>query len=392
MPAHTADEQFLHRALELARQGIGLSSPNPYVGAVIADANANIVGEGAYTYAGVKHAEILALEAAGAKARGGTLYINLEPHAHQGRTPPCTDALIAAGIHRVVASMTDPNPEVSGRGFERLRAAGLQVDVGLLEGQARRLNEGFARYIRHGTPLVTLKAAMTLDGKIAPPPAEALSSSEGVPAGGWITSEVARAHVQELRHQHDAILVGVGTILADDPLLTDRSGRPRRRPLLRVILDSRLRLPLESRLVRSVAEKRKGDVLVFCSSEGTEKDEQNKAQLEQLGVRVESLPATEPDGRPDLPAILHRLGQLEITSVMIEGGATVNWTALATNVVDKVFLYYAPKILAGTGSIPFAAGTGFLHMSHAAQVRHVHLHRFGEDFAVEGYLRDPYTE
>src|SRR5690242_2966650 len=183
MPADSADEQLLQRALELARAGIGLASPNPYVGAVIADAHGHIVGTGSYDYAGVKHAEVLALEAAGQKARGGTLYINLEPHAHQGRTPPCTDALIAAGIHRVVASMPDPNPKVSGKGFEQLRAAGVHVEVGRLEEQARHLNEAFARYIRHRIPLVTLKAAMTLDGKIAPPPAEVLNLAGGSPAG-----------------------------------------------------------------------------------------------------------------------------------------------------------------------------------------------------------------
>jgi diaminohydroxyphosphoribosylaminopyrimidine deaminase/5-amino-6-(5-phosphoribosylamino)uracil reductase len=388
MSAHSSDEQLLHRALELARAGIGLASPNPYVGAVIADAAGKVVGTGTYTYAGVKHAEVLALEAAGKKSRRGTLYINLEPHAHQGRTPPCTDALISAGIHRVVASMADPNPKVSGVGFEKLRAAGVHVELGRLEEQARRLNEGFARYIRHGTPLVTLKAAMTLDGKIAPPPADPLERRDGTPAGGWVTSEVARAHVQELRHANDALLVGAGTILSDNPLLTDRSGRTRRRLLLRVILDSRLRVPIESRLVQSVAAERKNDVLIFCASA----DAQKKAELEELGIRIETLPAVMPDGRPDLPAILRRLGELEITSVMIEGGATVNWTALAANVVDKVFLYYAPKILAGTGSIPFAAGAGFGHMNQAAQVKHLHLHRFGEDFAVEGYLRDPYGE
>jgi diaminohydroxyphosphoribosylaminopyrimidine deaminase/5-amino-6-(5-phosphoribosylamino)uracil reductase len=388
MPAHSADELHLHRALELARQGVGLASPNPYVGAVIADPHGNVVGTGTYTYAGVKHAEILAVEQAGGKTKGATLYINLEPHAHQGRTPPCTDALIKAGIHRVVASMADPNPKVSGRGFEQLRNAGVHVQVGRLEDRARRLNEAFARYIRHGTPLVTLKAAMTLDGKIAPPPVEVLQQSSGTPAGGWITSEVARAHVQQLRHEHDALLVGAGTILSDNPLLTDRTGRPRRRPLLRVILDSRLRTPLDSRLAQDAAANHKEDVLVFCASA----DEQKKSQLEQLGIRVEKVPAFEPDGRPDLPAILRRLGELEITSVMIEGGATVNWAALAASVVDKVFLYYAPKILAGTGSIPFAAGAGFRHMSQAVQVQHVHLHRFGADFAVEGYVRDPYGD
>jgi diaminohydroxyphosphoribosylaminopyrimidine deaminase/5-amino-6-(5-phosphoribosylamino)uracil reductase len=388
MSAQSVDEQLLHRALELARAATGQASPNPYVGAVIADANGNVVGNGTYTYAGVKHAEILALEAAGEKANGGTLYINLEPHAHQGRTPPCTEALIKAGIHRVVASMPDPNPKVSGRGFDQLRTAGVHVVVGNLEEQARKLNEPFARYIRHATPLVTLKAAMTLDGKIAPPPTEELERAAGTPAGGWVTSEVARAHVQELRHQNDALMVGAGTILSDNPLLTDRSGGARRRPLLRVILDSRLRLPVDSRLVQDVAAHRKDDVIVFCASA----DPQKKVQLEQLGVHIEQIPAFGSDGRPDLPAILRRLGELEITSVMIEGGATVNWTALAAHVVDKVFLYYAPKILAGTGSIPFAAGAGFGHMSQAAQVKHIHLHRFGEDFAVEGYLRDPYGE
>lgn len=395
MPA-AADDRNLLQALDLARQGIGLASPNPYVGAVIADAHGNIVGSATYAYAGAKHAEILALEAAGAQARGGTLFINLEPHAHQGRTPPCTDALIAAGIHRVVASMPDPNPKVSGLGFEKLRAAGIQVEVGFLEPEARRLNEAFARYIRHAVPLVTLKAAMTLDGKIAPPPAAVISRAEGIPPGGWVTSEIARAHVQELRHQHDAILVGAGTILSDNPLLTDRSGKARRRPLLRVILDSRLRLPLDSRLVKSVAAGHTHDVIVFSGPaderKNEQKDEQKRAELEQLGIRVEAVRETEPDGRPNLPAVLRRLAELEITSVLIEGGATVNWTALAANAVDKVFLYYAPKILAGTGSIPFAAGPGFHHLSQAAQVKHIHLHRFGEDFAVEGYLRDPYAE
>jgi diaminohydroxyphosphoribosylaminopyrimidine deaminase / 5-amino-6-(5-phosphoribosylamino)uracil reductase len=402
MSAHSPDEQLLHQALELARAGIGLASPNPYVGAVIADIHGNVVGTGTYSYAGVKHAEIIALEAAGAKARGGTLYINLEPHAHQGRTPPCTDALIAAVIRRVVASVADPNPKVSGRGFEQLRAAGVQVDVGGLEEQARRLNEAFARYIRSDMPLVTLKSAMTLDGKIAPSPASNLpvsnpqasnprtqnrSSAQDKFSGTWITGEAARAHVHELRHQHDAILVGVGTIVADNPLLTDRSGRARRCPLLRVILDSRLRLPLDSRLVEGVVRERNDDVVVFCSTA----TEQKKAQLEQLGIRVEKIPATETDHRPDLRAVLRRLGQMEITSVMIEGGATVNGAALSANVVDKVFLYYAPKIL-GANSIPFAACEGFQQIGQAPQINHVQLHRFGEDFAVEGYLRDPYGE
>ena len=388
MSAHASDEQFLHRALDLAREGIGLASPNPYVGAVIVDQRGAVVGTGTYTCDGVKHAEVLALEQAGSKAKGATLYINLEPHAHQGRTPPCTDALIAAGIHRVVACMADPNPKVNGRGFDKLRAAGVHVEVGRLEEQARRLNEAFARYIRHHVPLVTLKSAMTLDGKIAPPPAErrqhAVEDSQF--SGHCITGEAARAHVHELRHQNDAILVGVGTILADNPLLTDRSGRPRRRPLLRVVLDSHLRTPVDSRLAQSAASGG-NNVLIFCSSA----DSKKKSELEERGIRVERVSAG-PDGRPLWSAVLRRLGELEIASVMIEGGAAINGAALTAGVVDKVCLYYAPKIMASAGSIPFATGTGAHQTAEAAHVRSLHLHRFGDDFAVEGYLRDPYGE
>jgi diaminohydroxyphosphoribosylaminopyrimidine deaminase/5-amino-6-(5-phosphoribosylamino)uracil reductase len=276
---------------------------------------------------------------------------------------------------------------VSGQGLARLRDAGISVASGILEKEARTLNEPFARYIRHRTPLITLKAAMTLDGKIAPPPSESHNPTAlgaGGASGGWITSEAARRHVQELRHRSDAILVGVGTIIADDPLLTDRSGRPRRRPLLRVIVDSRLRLPLESRLVQTA----KNDVLVLCSFA----EEKRKRQLQQHGIQVQQIPAVAGEGRPDMAGIARALGELEITSLLIEGGAMVNWAALASGIVDKVFLYYAPKILAGAGSIPFAAGAGFRRMNDAACVKSVQLHRFGEDFAVEGYLRDPYRE
>jgi diaminohydroxyphosphoribosylaminopyrimidine deaminase/5-amino-6-(5-phosphoribosylamino)uracil reductase len=382
-----ADEQFMDQALQLAREGIALTSPNPCVGAVLVSDRGDVVGRGSYTYEGLKHAEVLALEQAADQARGATLYINLEPCNHQGRTPPCADALIAAGIKRVVASIADPNPLVSGSGFAKLRAAGITVETGLRENEARRLNEAFAKYIRYKIPLVTLKAAMTLDGKIAPPPGESLNPTalgSGGVSGGWITSEAARAHVQELRHENDAILVGVGTVIADDPLLTDRTGRPRRRPLLRVILDSRLRLPLESRVVKTVKE----DVLVLCSFA----EEKKKRKLEERGVRVEQVPLGSPGGRPGMPEIVESLGKKEITSLLIEGGAMVNWAALDSGIVDKVFLYYAPKILAGTGSVPFAAGPGFRHLSEAAHVRSFMLHRFGEDFAVEGYLRDPYGE
>ena len=377
----------MRQAVDLAQRGSALASPGARVGAVAVDSAGQIAGKGSYLYDGVKHAEILALEQAGGRARGGTLYLNLEPHCYQSRTPPCTEAIIAAGVKRVVAAMADPNPKVAGKGFAQLKAAGIQVETGLLEAEARHLNEAFARYVLTRRPLVTLKSGMTLDGKIAPPPGDSQNPTAlgamGA-TGGWITSEQARAHVQELRHESDAIMVGVGTIVADDPLLTDRTALPRRRALLRVVLDSRLRLPLESRLVKTAKE----DVLVFCSFA----EEKKKAGLEQRGIRVEQLPLGSRDGRPDLKSVAERLGEMEITSLIIEGGALVNWAALAAGIVDKVFLYYAPKILAGGGSVPFAGGEGFRRLNEAAQVRNISLHRFGEDFAVEGYLRDPYAD
>jgi diaminohydroxyphosphoribosylaminopyrimidine deaminase/5-amino-6-(5-phosphoribosylamino)uracil reductase len=354
------------------------------VGAVIVDAKGTVVGTGSHTYDSVKHAEILAIEQAGEKARGATLYINLEPCSHQGRTAPCADALIAAGISRVVACMQDPNPLVSGQGFAKLRSAGIDVSLSMLEEQAKALNESFAKYIRQHLPLVTLKAAMTLDGKIAPPPNPAARAATNKSHPGWITGELARAHVQELRHQSDAILVGVGTVIADDPLLTDRSGRPRRRPLLRVVLDSRLRLPLDSR----VSQTAQDDVLVLCSFA----EEKKKKQLLKRGIRVQQLPTATSDGHPDMAAVVRFLGEMEITSLMIEGGAMVNAAALASGIVDKVFLYYAPRILGGTASVPFAGGAGFANISDAAYVESVRLHHFGEDFAVEGYLKDPYSD
>src|ERR1700682_1866542 len=225
MTFNAQDEQFMRQALELAREGAGLAPPNPRVGAIVVSAKGDVAGTGFHTYDGVKHAEVLALEKAGAKARGGTLYINLEPCVHQGRTAPCTDAVIAAGIKRVVVAMTDPNPRVAGRGLEKLSTAGTTVETGLLRNEARHLNEAFAKYILNKLPLVTLKSGMTLDGKIAPPPGDPFSPSMlgiGGATGGWITSVEARKHVQQLRHESDSILVGVGPVIADDPLLTDR--------------------------------------------------------------------------------------------------------------------------------------------------------------------------
>jgi diaminohydroxyphosphoribosylaminopyrimidine deaminase/5-amino-6-(5-phosphoribosylamino)uracil reductase len=356
------------------------------VGAVVVDASDREVGAATHTYDGVKHADVLALEQAGDKARGGTLDLNLEPCSHQGRTGPCADAVIAAGISRVICSMEDPNPQVAGQGFGKLRAAGIALQVGLFEAEAKKLNESFAKYIRLRKPLVTLKSAMTLDGKIADAtkpgtePGSATSATEGARSGyHWITGEVARAHVQQLRHQSDAIMAGVGTVMADDPLLTDRSGLPRRRKLLRVILDSYLRIPPASRVIQTVEH----DVLVLYSTA----EDETKHALEAKGIRVQQISATA-DGRPDFAAIVQSLGELEITSLLVEGGALVNGAALASGEVDKVFLYYAPTIL-GEGAVPFIAGEGL--RGKAQCVQRYELHRFGEDFALEGYLRDPYA-
>ena len=381
----TTDDLHMRRALDLARAGVGLVSPNPAVGAVLIDKSGREVGSGTHTFEGVKHAEILALEQAGQSARGGTLYLNLEPCSHRGRTGPCADAVVAAGVSRVVCSMQDPNPQVAGRGFQRLREAGIKVEVGLLEAEARKLNESFAKFITTGRPLVTLKAAMSLDGKIAPvpkmrTPRSVTSKSEDTSAGNrWITGEAAREHVQQLRHQNDAIIVGVGTVIADDPLLSDRSSLPRRRNLLRVILDSSLRVPVESRIFREVQD----DVLVISSSPDREK----QRAIEAKGIRV--LPtAASAGGRPDFAAIFRSLGEMEITSVLVEGGSTVNATVLASGEVDKVFLYYAPKIL-GAEAVPFLANTGDAWQMRC--VDRIEFHRFGEDLAIEGYLRDPYV-
>ena len=361
------------KALELARQGTALSSPGARVGAVVLDENGQVAGTGFYTYDGLQHAEALALGQAGKSARGGTLYVSLEPCSHHGRTPPCTDLIIAAGVRRVVAAMDDPNPLVAGGGFAKLRNAGIVVEVGLLDGDARRVNESFARYILARKPLVTLKSAMTLDGKIAAP-----ETTQAARSSTFITGPEARAHVQQLRHEADAILVGVGTVLADDPLLTDRTEQPRRRPLMRAVLDSGLRIPIESRLVQTA----RNDVVIFYSRA----DEEKKQALMSRGVRIEQV-APNADGRPDLSVLVRLLGEMEITGLLIEGGAQVNGAALESGIVDKIFFYYAPTVSGGIRSVAFASGAA---LRESVRVNDVTCHGFGEDIAIEGYLRDPY--
>jgi diaminohydroxyphosphoribosylaminopyrimidine deaminase/5-amino-6-(5-phosphoribosylamino)uracil reductase len=358
----------MEEALALARRGVGRTSPNPAVGAVLVQ-DGEIVGRGFHTYAQVKHAEILALDDAGDRARGATLYITLEPCSHQGRTPPCADALVRAGVARVIAAMEDPNPLVAGHGFRRLHDSGVRVEVASeYAGVAADLNEAFVHSMRTGRPLVTLKAALTLDGKIAAPEDNT----------GWITTERARAHVQQVRHNSDAILTGIGTVLADDCLLTDRTGLERSRPLLRIVADSTLRLPLDSRMAASAS----GDVAVLTTSAASE---ERRRALEYRGIRV--LVFDGPGGRTDLGQLVEHLGREQYRSLMIESGSKLNWAALESGIVDKVFFYYAPKILGGLHSLPVAGGTGRLRRLDAIQLHGVKLHSIPPDeFAVEAYV------
>lgn len=358
----------MREALAEARKGLGLASPNPMVGAIL-ERGGEIVGRGFHVYEQRKHAEIAALEMAGERARGATLYLNLEPCCHHGRTGPCTEALIAAGVSRVVAAMQDPNRLVAGKGFEALRAAGIDTSIDeRFTAEAEKLNEPFAHFMRTGRPLVTLKAAVTLDGKIAAPEDNR----------GWITSEQAREHVQQLRHAADAILTGIGTVLADDCLLNDRSGEPRGRPLMRLVLDSQLRIGLHSKIVKSC----RSDVIVVTTSLASA--ERRKA-LEDAGVRV--VVADGPGGRTGLPAVIDLLAREQYLSLMIEAGSKVNWAALESGAVDRIFFYYAPKILGGMQSLPVAGGTGRLRRADAILFRDVSLHQITrEEFAVEAYL------
>lgn len=361
-------QDHMIEALELARQGLGRTSPNPTVGAVLVQ-EGRVVGRGFHTWAGVRHAEIVALEEAGEQARGATLYVTLEPCSHHGRTGPCTEALIEAGVGCVVTAMQDPNPLVSGVGLRRLRASGISVEVAArYTPQAEKLNEAFVHFMRRGLPLVTLKAAVTLDGKIAAPEDNQ----------GWITSETARAHVQQLRHQSDAILTGIGTVLSDDCLLTDRTGLERSRPLLRIVLDSQLRIPPASWMVRSC----NADLLVVTTSAAS--PDRYRA-LESLGVKILTLDGA--GGRTDLRRLLTYMAGEKYLSLMIEAGSKVNWAVLESGMADKIYFYYAPKILGGLQSLPVVGGLGRRRRADAILFRDVSLHSISQDeFAVEAWL------
>jgi len=384
---HSQDEVFMQRALQLATETIGLASPNPQVGCVLVrttpQGDAKIIGEGAHLYDNRDHAEIVALKKAAARGistHGATAYVTLEPCSHHGRTPPCANALIAAGIARCVIATRDPNPQVSGQGIQKLLAANIEVTLGVLQQSARDLNEAFAHFIQHRTPFVTLKAALSVDGKLAPPPASRYPNRPH-----WLTGPTARYQVQLLRHASDAVLTGIGTVLADDPQLTDRSGifgpnaLPRRRPLLRVILDTHLRIPLTSQLVRSAAN----DLLVLCGSLASPS---KAAALDSRGVEVKQIP--DHAGRLSLPAVLSTVTERDILSVLLECGSHLNGGFLRQNLADKAVLIYAETELGDQG-IPFAQGISSPYLLEQSLTRTART-TYGPDTCITGYLHDPW--
>ncbi|MDX6578127.1 MAG: diaminohydroxyphosphoribosylaminopyrimidine deaminase [Blastocatellia bacterium] len=359
------DRQMMTRALGLAEQGAGQVSPGPLVGTVIVDARGEIAGEGFYLFDQLKHAETAAIEQAGERARGGTAYVSLEPHAHQGRTPPCTDALIKAGLKRVVAPIEDPNPKVSGRGFAHLREAGVEVGTGLMSDEAARLNEAYIHFMRTGRPFVHLKLAVSLDGKVA-----TFSGDSR-----WITSEEARARAHDLRHQYDAIMVGGRTAREDDPLLTDRSGKKRRRPLVRVVIEQYLRISPESQLAQTTDA---APVLIFVHGDS---DTDIVDALQSRGVEVIS----QAGSALELSNVLQELGKRLIQSVLVEGGPILAGLLLDAGLVNKITFFIAPMIIGGQDAPSAIGGDGAEKIADAKQLENVSVERRGRDIEVTGY-------
>lgn len=358
------DRAMMQRALELAARGLGQVSPGPLVGTVIVDPNQQIAGEGFYLFDQIKHAETVALEQAGEKARGATAYVSLEPHSHQGRTSPCTNALIKAGIKRVVAPIEDPNPKVSGRGFTHLREAGVEVCTGLMAEAATRINEAYVHFMRTGRPFVHLKMAVSLDGKVATVNGDSR----------WITGEPARARVHEMRHQYDAIMIGGRTARSDDPMLTDRSGKKRRRPLVRVVIEQYLRISPESHLARTTEA---GPVLIFACGDA---DADELAALQSRGVEVITQ-----DSALDLSNVLDDLGKRSIQSVLIEGGPFLAALMLEADLVNKVTFFIAPIIVGGQDAPSAIGGSGAEKIAEALQLERVEVAQHGRDVEITGY-------
>lgn len=365
------DEAYMRRALELAEYGAGGVNPNPMVGAVIVR-HGRIIGEGWHERCGGLHAERNALKNRTESACGAIMYVTLEPCCHYGRTPPCTEAILQHRIARVVVGCLDPNKKVAGQGIRLLRERGVSVDVGILETECRRQNEVFLHYITTKRPFCVLKYAMTLDGKLAAHTGDSR----------WVSGETSRAHTHETRNRLAAILVGIGTVLADDPLLScrmpakDNPPRVGHNPI-RVVCDSHLRLPLDSALVRTAREI----PLIVAHADGSA---ERAAALEAAGAAVWQCAA--PGGQVDLRALMQRLGEAQIDSVLIEGGSTLHWAALEAGIVQKVQAYIAPKLIGGASSKSPIGGTGFAKMADALQLRDTRLTSLGDDLLWEGYL------
>ncbi len=365
------DEEYMQMVLSLARRGMGTTSPNPMVGSVLVRGN-RIVGKGYHRKAGLPHAEIVAIEEAGKEANGATLYVNLEPCSHTGRTPPCVNALIAAGVRKVVIAMLDPNPLVNGAGVDALQKAGIEVKVGLLEKEARLLNEAFIVYVEKKRPFFTLKGALSLDGKIA----TKTSDSK------WISNEESRRYVNKLRSVVDGVMVGINTVILDNPLLIPKILRPKKYPV-RIVLDSKLRIPLSCDIVKTAAKYK---TWVFTAEDSrTDKE----AKLQSLGLDVIRVPKEE-SGRVSPKHICDELFRREIMHVLVEGGGEINSGLLKGGLLDKIMLFYAPILIGGKGAYNFIAGKGVDFLKDAYKVDITSIKRIKEDIYLEGYVHRDY--
>ncbi|MCX5806664.1 MAG: bifunctional diaminohydroxyphosphoribosylaminopyrimidine deaminase/5-amino-6-(5-phosphoribosylamino)uracil reductase RibD [Proteobacteria bacterium] len=365
------EEDYMKMAISLARRGFGTTSPNPMVGAVLVKGT-HIVGRGYHKKPGLPHAEIMAINDAKENALGSTLYVNLEPCVHFGRTPPCVDAIKKAGIKKVVASMLDPNPDMNGKGIDALKKANISVKVGLLEDEARKLNEAFVVYMEKKRPFFVMKAAASLDGKIATKTCDSK----------WISNEESRSHANKLRSTMDGIMVGINTVITDNPILVPRMLRPKKYPI-RIILDSKLRIPLASDMVKT-SEKYK--TLVFASEDARSDKE---AKLKSLGIEVIKVPREE-NGRVSIRHVCEELYKREIISVLVEGGGETHSSLLKEGLLDKVVLFYAPILIGGKNALNIIGGRGIDFLKDAYKIDISLIKRFKEDIYVEGYVHRDY--
>jgi diaminohydroxyphosphoribosylaminopyrimidine deaminase / 5-amino-6-(5-phosphoribosylamino)uracil reductase len=360
-------QKYLRRAISLAKKGLGWVNPNPLVGAVIVK-NGRIIGEGYHAYYGGPHAEATALENATESVKGATMYVTMEPCSHHGKTPPCTDPIIRKGIRKVVVGMKDPNPLVNGKGLKILADAGIEVETGVEESAVLKMNELFVKYIVTGRPFCTLKTAMTLDGKIA--------TVEN--ASKWISCEDSRKVVHELRQQYSAVMVGINTVLYDDPLLNTRRIRKKSKDPLKVIVDSSGRIPMEAKVLKTDPQ-----LVVLATTDKI--DVKKKQALERLGVQVLVCPQNEE--KVDLETLMFLLGKMGIDSVLLEGGSTIAFSALIHGIVDKVVSFIAPKIIGGADAPSPVGGKGLSSMEDAIGVTGWNSRKIGTDILIEGYIR-----